>query len=532
MKRLSNALAFLVIASMVLVACGAPVPTQAPAITEMPAQTEAPAATDAPAATQAAAQEVPTLDYYFVLLSAKPEDLQEVEDAMNAILVDKIGAKVKLHPQSFTDYQTKANLILNSGDACDVMSFGSFNPFNVAVATGGLMDIGDIVKENAPHAIESVPADYWNAVKKDGKTYGVPIFVGGVSKAGFWVRGDLTDKYNFDWQNAKTWESWEPFFDAVLKGEKGNVVPLISSDPYWGRQWWPNYYGYDSIDDGIGAPGARGMVGVKLDDQSLKVVPVAFTPEYKQAAELARKWYEKGYFLKTVPVDSEMIALRNQLKFAAFEILFVGNWSTKNMAANEWNGVTIHSAPIQDRMVVTTNYALNSVQGVCAVSKHPVEAVKFIEEMNKNPELLNTIEYGIEGKHWVWVDEANKVIGYPEGVDANNVGYNNVTHGQFGDKRLVYLTTPDDIGLLDRDNADLEKAIYSPLLGFVPDLEPIQNELALLATAAKQYCDPVDKGLVDVDSGLAECQKQIKAAGIDTIVAELQKQIDAWKASK
>ena len=59
---------------------------------------------------------------------------------------------------------------------------------------------------------------------------------------------------------------WEPFFDAVLKGENGNVIPLISSDPYWGRQWWPNYYGYDPIDGSIGAPGSRGLVGVKLDD--------------------------------------------------------------------------------------------------------------------------------------------------------------------------------------------------------------------------------------------------------------------------
>jgi len=478
-----------------------------------------------------AAQDVPTLDYYYVLLSAKPDDLAAVENAMNAILVKQIGAKVKLHPQSFTDYQTKANLILSSGDACDLMSFGSFNPYPLAVATGGLMDIGDLVQKYAPNAIKSVPADYWNAVKKDGKTYGIPTFFGGVAKAGIWVRGDLTDKYKFDWQNAKTWESWEPFFDAVLKGEEGKVIPLISSDPYWGRQWWPNYYGYDSISDSIGAQGARGMVGVKLDDPKLQVVPVAFTPEYKKAAELARKWYQKGYFLKNVPIDSEMIALRSQLKFAAFEILFVGNWSTKNMAANEWNGVTIHAAFIQDRMVVTTSYALNAVYGVCAVSKHPTEAVKFVEEMNKNVELLNTIEYGVEGKHWVWKDKANKVIGYPDGVDANNVGYNNVTHGQFGDRRLVYLTTPDDIGLQDRDAADLKKAIYSPILGFVPNLSPIQNEVAQLATAAKQYCDPVDKGLVDVEPGLKACQDQIKAAGIDKIVAELQKQIDAWKAS-
>ena len=478
------------------------------------------------------AQDVPTLDYYFILLSSKPDDLAAVENAANEILVKQIGAKVKLHPLSFTDAQTKANLILNSGDACDVMSLGSFNPFPTAVASGGLLDIGDLLTQYAPNLMSNTPPENLNAVKKDGKIYGAPLFSGGSSRAGFWVRGDLIEKYKFDWKSAKTWESWEPFFDAVLKGENGQVTPLVSSDPYWGRQWWPNYYGYDSISDSIGATGARGMVGVKLDDASTKVVPVAFTPEYKQAAELARKWYLKGYFLKTPPIDSEMIALRAQLKFAAFEILFLGNWSTKNMAANEWNGKEIITAPIQERTVVTTGSVLGAVQGVCAVSKHPVEAVKFIEEMNKNPDLLNLMEYGIEGKHWVWKDNANKIVGFPDGVDSNNVGYVVAGHGQFGDKRLVYLTTPDDIGVLEKDAADRKTAILSPILGFVPDLSPIQNELAQLSSVAKQYCDPVDKGLVDVEPGLKECQDQIKAAGIDTIVAELQKQIDAWKATQ
>ncbi|MFN8464662.1 MAG: hypothetical protein U0X20_03890 [Caldilineaceae bacterium] len=49
-----------------------------------------------------------TLDYYYVAFAAKPEDLQEVEDAANAILVDKIGAKIKLHPLTFADITTKA----------------------------------------------------------------------------------------------------------------------------------------------------------------------------------------------------------------------------------------------------------------------------------------------------------------------------------------------------------------------------------------------------------------------------------------
>jgi putative aldouronate transport system substrate-binding protein len=478
------------------------------------------------------AQDVPTLDYYFTAFAYKPEDMAEVENAANAILEPAIGAKVRLHPLTFTDAPTKGTLILNSGDACDVMSFSQFNPFTNDVATGGLADIGPLLEEYAPTVLGNFPADAWNAMKSDGKIYGAPVFVGGVAKAAFWVRGDLTEKYNFDWENAKTLDDWEPFFDAVLEGEGGDVIPLISSDPYWGRQWFPGYYGYDPISESIGAPGSRGLVGVKLDDENVQVVAVPFTPEYREAVERARDWYQKGYFLKTPPIDSEMIALRAQLRFAAFQVPFGGNWSTKAMAANEWDGKPVYTGFYQDRMVLTTGSILASVYGVCAVSQHPAEAVKFIEQMNSNVELLNLFNYGIEGKHWVWVDEENKIVGFPEGVDGNSVGWNPNTYWQFGDKRLVYLTTADDIGVLDRDAVDLQEAVISPLLGFVPDVTPIQNELAQLSTVAKQYCDPLDKGLIDVDPGLQECQDQIKAAGIDTVIAELQRQIDAWRASQ
>jgi putative aldouronate transport system substrate-binding protein len=479
-----------------------------------------------------AAQDVPTLDYYFVAFAFRPEDLAEVEAAANAILEAEIGARVRFRTLTFTDAPTRGQLILNSGDDCDVMSFSGFNPFPNAVATGGLADITDLVPEHAPTVWSSFQEEAWNAVRNNGRIYGAPVFQGGTSRAAFWVRGDLTDKYEFDWQNATELEDWEPFFDAVLEGEGGEVIPLISSDPYWGRQWWPAYYGYDAISGSIGAPGSSGLVGVKVDDPETRVVAVPFTDEYRQAVELARRWYEKGYFLQTPPIDSEMIALRAQLKFGAFQVPFGGNWSTKAMAANEWNGVAIHTAFYQDRMLVTTGNIIGSVYGVCAVSEHPVEAVKFIEEMNTNVELLNLFNFGIEGKHWVWVDEENKIVGYPEGVDGNSVGWNPNTYWQFGDKRLVYLTTPDDIGVLERDAEVLAEAIISPLTGFVPDLTPIQNELAQLATVAKQYCDPLDKGMIDVETGLPECQNQITAAGIDTVVAELQSQIDAWKASQ
>ena len=519
-SRVFTTFGLLVILSMLLTACVAPAAPSGSTGAE-PASAEA-----------AATGELPVLDFYFVAFQYKDEDLAQVEAAANEILSKEISATVKFHPMTFTDAPTKGSLVLNSGEPCDLMVFSGFNPFAPAVTTGGLLPLDDLLPKYAPTVLASFPEEYWNVVKRDGKTYGTMNFQGGgISKAAFWARQDLMDKYGFDWQAATTPEAWEPYFDQIVANEEG-VTPLISSDPFWGRHWWPNLYGYDPINTSVGSKGFGGLLGVKLDDPELKVVAVPWTDEYKQAAEMGRKWYEKGYYLKTPPADAEMISMRGDLKFGAFYVPFGGWWSTKAMADNEWKSVPIMTAFVQDKGVLSTGSFAGSIYGVCSTSQHPEEAVKFIEAVNTNPDLLNLLNYGIKDKHWVWADEANKVIKFPEGVDAKTVGWNPNTYWQFGDRRLMYLTSPDDIGVFDKVAAAMEEAIVSPLMGFTDDTSPVQNEIAQVVSAATQYCDPVDKGLVDVESGLKACQDALKAAGIDTIVAEYQKQIDAWAASK
>ncbi len=528
----------LVILSMFLVACQpaatatvAPTqpasPTTANEPTKAPAPTNPPAPTAAPAATVAA--ELPTLDYYFVAGQYKDEDMAAVEFAANAILGPKIGAHIKFHPMTFTDAPTKGTLLINSGDPCDLISFGGFIPIQPAIAAGGIIPLEDLLPKYAPTVWSNFTQRAWDSTRqKDGHIYGALNFdIGGVGGAAMWVRKDLVDKYNFDWQKATTPEAWEPFFDEILT-DKSNVVPLISSDPYWGRIWWPNLYGYDPVSTSIGAKGDfGGIIGVKMDDPNRKVVAVPFTDEYKKAVEMNRSWYLKGYYLKTPPADAEMGNMRGELKFAAFYVPFGGFGSTKAMADNEWKSVPILTAFVQSPLVQSL-YSSGSSYGVCATSKHVTESVKFIEEVNTNPDLLNLLNYGIQGKHWVWADEKNKVITFPPGVDAKTVGWNPNTYWQFGDKRLMYLTTPEDIGLADKVANAKKTAIISNMAGFVLDPSPIQSDIANIVSASSQYCDPVDKGLVDVEPGLKACQDGLKAAGIDKVLAEIQNQIDAW----
>ncbi len=154
--------------------------------------------------------------------------------------------------------------------------------------------------------------------------------------------------------------------------------------------------------------------------------------------------------------------------------------------------------------------------------------MKYIEEVNQNPELYNLLNYGIEGKHWVWKDKANQVIGLPEGVTMDNATWLPNTYWQFGDRRQLYLTDPTDVGVWDRVDKGIAEADISPIMGFTFDRKPVENEIAQVNTVAKEYGN-LNRGMVeDTDATLTEHKSKLQEAGIDKIIAEAQRQIDAW----
>lgn len=504
-----------------LVACGAPPAAQPPAASEAGAAQQ-------PAASQAAQNgEVPELQYHFAASSSANalKDQAQIEEAINAILVPKIGARLKLNPYGFTEAGQKITLLLQGGEPCDLVSVSGFVPYIPAVGTGGLQPLDDLLPQYAPNLWQRLKPEWWNAARVGGKIYNTPIYNGWTSYAGFWARSDLIEKYNFDWENTDTWEDWEPLFDQIVENED-DVTPLLSSD-YWGKFWYPSYYGYDEIDGSIGSGPGGSLLGVKVDDTSRKVQLVLDTPEYRQAIELARKWYTKGYVSKDIVPDNEMIARRSQLKYGAFMFPGTGDFSTKAMADTEWAGVPILTKHLQDRTILTTGIGRTGY-AVCATSEYPDLAVKYIEEVNQNPDLLNLLNYGIEGTHWEWKDEANKVIGLPEGQTLETATWVPNTYWQFGDRRNLYLTDPTDIGVWDRIDAGINRAIISPLMGFTFDPQPVANEIAQVNTVAKEY-EGLNRGMVeDIDGTLAEFKSSLQQAGIDAIVAEVQRQIDEW----
>jgi putative aldouronate transport system substrate-binding protein len=82
------------------------------------------------------------------------------------------------------------------------------------------------------------------------------------------------------------------------------------------------------------------------------------------------------------------------------------------------------------------------MHAVCASSKHPAQAIKVIELLHTDPEVANLMAYGIEGKHYVWVDKARYLIGLPEGKTWADTGYFTNLIWMFGNLFLSYYNDP------------------------------------------------------------------------------------------
>ncbi|MEZ4860926.1 MAG: ABC transporter substrate-binding protein [Caldilineaceae bacterium] len=450
-----------------------------------------------------------------------PTDLAKVQDALNEILHEKIGVDLTLEPIDFGAYNDKMQLRLAAGEPCDIIFTAPWiNSYTNNVANDVLLPLDDLLQTEAPGLWASMPASTWDAARIKGKIYAVinqQIFP---KPWGVHVRTDLLEKYNFSLDNVKRWEDMEPFLEAVRDGE--GITPVYSADQ-GSSMFRATYYGFDPLDDGIG------FIAVKADDETMKVVNVLETPEYREAANLTKKWVDAGFFSSSPPSADEAGAnFRAGLYAMGYHVEKPGN-DIESETMYGWK-FTIKNLTVP--LILDTAGATATLNAICKTSAHPIEAMRVLELLNTDPVVYNLLARGIEGAHWVWVDQANKVIGYPEGVTAATSTYDPNTDWEFGNQFNAYYRDARQVGAWEKTKEMNDTAFPSVALGFVVDRTPIQTEIAQVTAILKELSTPIANGFVAYDDGMPELLDKINAAGAQTIIDEVQRQLNEWAAAK
>ena len=76
-----------------------------------------------------------------------------------------------------------------------------------------------------------------------------------------------------------------------------------------------------------------------------------------------------------------------------------------------------------------------------------------------------------------------------------------------------------------------ESATSSTCLGFALDVTNIQNEIANCNTVWDKYKNDLLTGASDPATAVPACIEELKAAGLDTVIEEAQKQVDEFFAN-
>jgi len=492
-------------------------PTAAPASQAQPQpQQAAEPATAAPAAQPTEPVQVPKTEglaellYVYTNFVGIPKDQAVVEEALNKITAERIGAKMTLVNLEFGAFNDKIQLMSAGGEKYDMAYTASWtNDYYKNVSNGVFVELDELLKSRAPTLWGSMPESTWNGARVGGKLYAainqqIFVFMGGAV-----AKKAILEKYKIDLNAANRWADLEGAMEQVKDGEK--ITPMGGGSELLQL----SLLGYVEPDS------ATGFLVNKPEDKSATLLYAMETPEYKETWDLMKRWQDKGYLPANVTKFDEEVA-----NMKAGKAAFKTEPAIKPKGAAEFTERYGGEVEIRSfsKPVVATSGIVATLTGVSRTG-NAEKSVDWLELINRDKDVYNLMCFGIEGKHWNFKDKATGVI-----EQIKDSGYDPTTDWMFGNQFNAYYRNENQVGAWDETKTLNDTATPAPTLGFVLNREPIKNEIAAVTALLAEYTPLGAKG--SDSSVLPKMLADIKAAGSDKIAEEMQKQIAAWQASK
>ena len=508
-KLLALFLALVMVLGMV--ACGgtkAPEETKAP---ESGEQAEAPA-------DSATSEEVYTVKFALITLMTVPnlDAIQVVEDEVNRYLAESGETRyvLDLSVVNIADYFTNIPMELAAGQGPDLVMMLDTMP--TYVDNGYVIPL-DPYMDTELKETKDLIGPILNSGKINGSVYMIPRYYGTVLDWKFIYNNDLGNGV-YDMSKVTDLDSLEPAL-AALKEKYPDEHFLVYSDQFH------MMYSYETNTSAIGTYAAT--VG---DDTTL--VSYYETEAYKKAIQTAYEWRQKGYL---DPEGSTNTLTHDEAVFSgSSKGVIMGHSAPVDGIADMFDDMNAYGADFEAVTIGYSDLYTDTVGvGVSYTSTRPDLAANFINHLYVDEYLWNTLIYGVEGQDYVW-NEDRTACAYPEGMDGFSIPYMGMMYscGIIGNGFFYLPFEGNNAGNSPEYGMELmEKAWAPPLYGFTPSNVNVLNEVAAVSNVVSQYNEVLTFGDVNPAEFYDQFISELKAAGIDTIIADYQAQADAWLAA-
>lgn len=540
-------LAMIMVLSIVLAGCSKTAET--PAADETPATTEPAETTDntetpeAPEETAEPALEQKTIQL-MITGAGKQANSDKVWAAFNEQLQQYVpNTTVEFIDVSFDEYSEKFSQVLASGEGVDLAWTGWLINKPQNIADGNLRPLDDLLAEYGQGIVdilgENVVEIHRNAA--DGKLYYLPSWQGLCGERRGWLvvteiaelAGDTwiedTEAALNKWRNNYSGiEDFQAVLDQATKylaaaKEAGKLGAGINTGRAFG---WSMYNGMYSF---LGVGGAE--IGITYCDGTFTVKDGVAGEHYKLYAKTMADWYKEGYIRSDImSVDTSTLTTPKNGEITDTTYVFSCDpylTEADQEAAIADAGMDMTYLPIEENAYLIlggdTSYAIP----YCA--DEPERAMMVLNAIYSQPDLYNTLIYGIEGEDYTKNADGTITTSY--------VGASPTADDSYGIQRWIIGSCKNALinnGTDPNYYADLEAleetARVNPFLNFTFDRTNVEGICASILNVYYEYGPQIDNGVAgdNWEELYNNYMAARKDAGIEELVTEFQNQLNAY----
>jgi putative aldouronate transport system substrate-binding protein len=446
-------------------------------------------------------------------LSGAPADMQMIEDAVNAIVEPKIGVHVTFQPIAISDLASQQQLLISSGEKMDIVVM-LWTGLDMWVGTDSLLEIEELIPTYCADIVAEV-GDLAYGCKSGDHVYGISAVPGG-SAYGFLANSDLLSKYGYDTTDRKiTMAELEEMF-ATIKAGEGTGFYCVADGGDFGV-----FHRYDNLD------GSTYTGAVLIDEDDTQLINLYESKEFEEYANTMYQWAQEGYISADAATTDDSVQT----------LIATGNYRGA-FSASDQEGVkgSYGSSGLipMTALTIVDGYTKNvdlmdNMFGIASTCENPEKALALINELYTNSEIESILANGIEGTHYQLVEEnekGQKIITFADGLDMMSSGYY-VALNVWSMAAADTVWAPSTYAGLDEKKV---RASYelSPAFGFVVDASAFSSELTALNAVYNEYNKIINCGAIDPAVELPAFRDALKAADVDKVIAEYQKQYTEW----
>ncbi len=448
-----------------------------------------------------------------------PADLGKVQEEMNAYILPKINCTVTLEAVGVADLQNWYTMKSSGGEKLDLVFLLPVSTALMPDKANNLIMPLDELQDKWGKELKAKHSDLLEVGKIGGVQYEYPVLTKSNGyKTSFCYNAALVKKYKLEDKilAMDSVDDLAPILEIIKQNEPGVIPFTPGSIGNYPLGYWQGT-NLDNLNDGYGVI----TLGKDLSTD-YKLKNYYETDWYKEKVQMMYQWNQKGYVSKDALTEQEGV---NALVTNGKAFCGIATWAPDNNDGWDLDNSKIVSTYLKDTKVLVGTNSVGAVGwAIATVCKRPDKVMQFLNLAYTDPTIPTLIQYGIKDVHYT-IDKNGL-------IDRSNSANYNLPLG-IG---FAWELTPNrkewGADFEDKLKAHTADTVYSPAFGFRFDSTSVATEISSCDSVKTEFQMAIEMGFVDPSVELPKFIEKLKAAGLDTIMSEKQKQLDAWVAQQ